>query len=113
MKRFLNILPLALIVLFFLCAVISWIGNVYGWQCRNVLSGEGVRWLVAMIMDNFNRSPWDYVVLSTATVSVIAESGIITGFNKQKYLRQKRAYMLVLLILFLIALFVMVFTLLL
>lgn len=65
-----------------------------------------------MIMDNFNRSPWDYVVLSTATVSVIAESGIITGFNKQKYLRQKRAYMLVLLILFLIAICVMIFTLL-
>ena len=103
---------MALIVLFFLCAVISWIGNVYGWQCRNVLSGEGVRWLVAMIMDNFNRSPWDYVVLSTATVSVISESGIITGFNKQKYLRQKRAYMLVLLILFLIAICVMIFTLL-
>ena len=77
-----------------------------------MLSGEGLRWLVSMIMDNFNRAPWGYVVLSTATVSVIAESGIITGFNKQKYLRQKRAYMLVLLILFLIAICVMVFTLL-
>ena len=103
MRRFLNILPVILLVLIVIVAVISWIANVYGANCRNILSSEGMRWTVEMIMDNFNRSPWTYIVVALASLSMIVESGIITGFSKQKYLRQRRAYMLVAVVLALIA----------
>ncbi len=95
MRRFLNIFPLILIILIFAVAVVSWIANVYGVDCRNVLSSEGMRWAVAMIMDNFKQAPWHYIIITLATISMIVESGIISGFSKQKYLRQRRAYMLV------------------
>ena len=95
MRRFLNILPVFLLLLIVIVAVISWIANVYGANCRNILSSEGMRWTVEMIMDNFNRSPWTYIIVALASLSMIVESGIITGFSKQKYLRQRRAYMLV------------------
>lgn len=95
LRRFLNILPLILLLLIFAAAVISWIANVYGANCRNILSSEGMRWAVAMIMENFKQAPWHYIIIALATISMITESGIITGFSKQKYLRQKRAYMLV------------------
>lgn len=54
-----------------------------------------MRWFVATIMYNFRLAPWHYVVMAAAALSMVIESGIISGFSKQKYLRQKRAYMLV------------------
>lgn len=95
MRRFLYLLPIILLALIVTTAVVSWIANVYGANCRNILSSEGMRWMVATIMYNFRMAPWHYVVMGAATVSMIAESGILSGFSKQKYLRQKRAYMLV------------------
>ncbi len=95
MRRFLNILPLILIILIVLMAVVSWIANVYGAECRNILSSEGMRWMVAMFMENFRLAPWHYIIIALATASMIVESGVISGFSKQKYLRQRRAYMLV------------------
>ena len=103
MRRLLNILPLVLLLLIVIVAVISWIANVYGANCRNILSSEGMRWTVEMIMDNFNRSPWTYIVVGLASLSMIVESGIISGFSKQKYLRQRRAYMLVAVVMAVIA----------
>lgn len=95
MRRFLNILPVVLLFLIIALAVISWIASVYGADCRNILSSEGIRWAVSAIMDNLRKSPWNYVLIATATLSMVVESGIISGFSKQKYLRQRRAYMLV------------------
>ena len=112
MRRFLNILPVILLLLILLVAVVSWIGNVYGWNCRNILSGEGMRWAVDMIMENFSWAPWNYVVLGTATLSMVNESGIISGFSKQKYLRQRRAYALVGVVLGLMAMIVILLSLL-
>ena len=103
MRRSLNILPIILLLLIVIVAVISWIANVYGANCRNILSSEGMRWTVEMIMDNFNRSPWTYIVVGLASLSMIVESGIISGFSKQKYLRQRRAYMLVAVVMAVIA----------
>ena len=103
MRRSLNILPVILLLLIVIVAVISWIANVYGANCRNILSSEGMRWTVEMIMDNFNRSPWTYIVVGLASLSMIVESGIISGFSKQKYLRQRRAYMLVAVVMAVIA----------
>jgi p-aminobenzoyl-glutamate transporter AbgT len=103
LRRSLNILPVILLLLIVIVAVISWIANVYGANCRNILSSEGMRWTVEMIMDNFNRSPWTYIVVGLASLSMIVESGIISGFSKQKYLRQRRAYMLVAVVMAVIA----------
>ena len=103
MRRSLNILPVILLLLIVIVAVISWIANVYGANCRNILSSEGMRWTVEMIMDNFNRSPWTYIVVGLASLSMIVEYGIISGFSKQKYLRQRRAYMLVAVVMAVIA----------
>ena len=95
MSRFLNILPLALLIAICLIAVLSWIGSVYGWDCRNVLSADGLRWSISRFMIHLNNAPWEYVIMLTATISVITESSIVSNLAGSKNLKQKRAYMTV------------------
>ena len=95
MKRLLNTWPLAILISICVLSVLSWIGNVYGWNCRNVLSADGLRWVMARFMIHLDASPWGYVIMLTSAVSVIRESAVISGLTGQKNLKQKRAYMLV------------------
>ncbi len=95
MKRLLNTWPLAILISICILSVLSWIGNVYGWDCRNVLSADGLRWAIARFMIHLNAAPWGYFIMLTAAISVVKESAILEGLTGPKNLKQKRAYMLV------------------
>ena len=108
MRKILNLLPLLCLALIICAAIVSWIGSYYGMNCRNLLTDEGGRWAVAMVMQNLGNAPWGYVVLATSTVSIIAESGIVAGLGRPRSLKQNRAYMIVVLTAFVIALIITV-----
>ena len=90
-------------------AVISWIGEAYGWGCRAVLSKQGLRWAVANLGDNINKAPWAIVAIITTTVSLVCESNIIKDFKDRSSLRVRRAYMIVAVMVIILAVMTSIF----
>lgn len=76
---------------------------MYGWGCKNLMSGDGLRWFVSDFMDNIRHSPWDYILMLSISISILKESEIFNFRNKKIYLKQKKAYFLVGLLIAIIA----------
>lgn len=96
MKRdaFLNFFPFLLILLIALLTVFSWIGSVYGMDVQNLMSADGVRWLVSNVLPNLNRAPIAPILLTLMTLSTLVESELLSAiFTKSKpfTLKQRRA----------------------
>lgn len=82
---------------------------MYGWGCKNLTSGDGLRWFVSNFMNNIRQSPWDYILMLSVTVSIFKESEIVNFRNKKIYLKQKRAYFLVGILLTVISALIIIF----
>ncbi len=95
MKKIINIIPVVFALAIIIITVISWIANVYDWRMNNLITQDGFRWFVANFMNNIKNAPWEYVILISCTVSIVAESEILNLKKKKIYLKQKRAYMVV------------------
>lgn len=81
MNRLLHKLPLLYLAITILIVIASWLGSYYGADTRNVLSAEGVRWIVENLIENVRVSPLaDFVFLLTA-ISVVVESGLLKAFS--------------------------------
>lgn len=85
-----------------LTAILSWLGSIYGWGCRNLIDEDGLRWFVAHFMDNIIKGPIEYILLFDITIGTVVESEIFNFRRKKIYLKQKRAYMIVMVICLLI-----------
>ena len=82
-----------------------------------MLSADGLRWMVAMVLENVKHSPVIEVLLGTMTLSTLTESGFLPvclslfRINKTLSLKKKRAFQIsmVVLVLILILIGLMVF----
>ena len=57
-------------------ALASWIGNLYDWPVRNMLSPEGFRWMLQSLLPNVEASPWFTLFILTLGLGVWRESGL-------------------------------------
>ena len=111
-------LPSFIFILYLCLAIFSWLGSVYAWgNMQNMLSADGLRWMVAMVLENVKHSPVIEVLLGTMTLSTLTESGFLPvclslfRINKTLSLKKKRAFQIsmVVLVLILILIALMVF----
>ena len=71
-------LPSIIFILYLCLAIFSWLGSVYAWgNMQNMLSADGLRWMVAMVLENVKHSPVIEVLLGTMTLSTLTESGFL------------------------------------
>lgn len=101
-SRIVNWMPIGLLCLILLHAVVSWIGDIYGWGLNNLFSQAGIRWTVTYFMFNISCAPFAEVMASLIAISVLTESGIFAAFSKKASLKQERALSLAMLVLFII-----------
>ncbi len=93
-RRILDFLPFLLILLIALLTIFSWIGSVYGMDVQNLMSADGVRWLVSNVLPNFNQAPIAIILLTLMTLSTLTESELLTTLfrrSKPLTLKQRRA----------------------
>ena len=102
-KNLVSWMPVLLIVLHLLCALVSWIGNIYGWGVYNLFSAGGMRWTVTNFIPNLSAAPFGTVFMGLVTLSVLFESGLPHTFGSKVTMKQKRALSLALLVLAIIA----------
>ena len=97
-----NWMPIGLLGLILLHAIISWIGNIYGWGLNNLFSQAGIRWTVANFIPNISQAPFAEIMLGLVAIGVATESGIFSAFGKNASLKQQRALSLAMLVLVLL-----------
>lgn len=87
------------------CLVVgSWAGSLYELPVRNMLSAEGVRWLLQSLLPNAEASPWLTLFVLVIGLGVLRESGLVQallhamslGYGKVGRLSRKRRQALVL-----------------
>ena len=98
-SRIVNWMPIGLLCLMMLHAIVSWIGDIYGWGLNNLFSQAGIRWTVTYFMFNISCAPFAEVMSTLIAISVLTESGIFGAFSKKASLKQKRALSLAMLVL--------------
>ena len=98
-SRIVNWMPIGLLCLILLHAVVSWIGDIYGWGLNNLFSQAGIRWTVTYFMFNISCAPFAEVMSALIAIGVLTESGFFAAFSKKASLKQKRALSLSLLVL--------------
>ena len=98
-SRIVNWMPIGLLCLILLHAVVSWIGDIYGWGLNNLFSQAGIRWTVTYFMFNISCAPFAEVMLTLIAIGVLTESGIFGAFSKKASLKQERALSLAMLVL--------------
>lgn len=98
-NRIVNWMPIGLLGLILLHAIVSWIGNIYGWGLNNLFSQAGIRWTVANFIPNIAQAPFAEVMLGLITIGVATESGVFSAFGKNASLKQQRALSLAMLVL--------------
>lgn len=101
-NRIVNWMPIGLLGLILLHAIISWIGNIYGWGLNNLFSQAGIRWTVANFIPNISQAPFAEIMLGLVAIGVATESGIFSAFGKNASLKQQRALSLAMLVLVLL-----------
>ena len=101
-NRIVNWMPIGLLGLILLHAIISWIGNIYGWGLNNLFSQAGIRWTVANFIPNISQAPFAEIMLGLIAIGVATESGIFSAFGKNASLKQQRALSLAMLVLVLL-----------
>ena len=91
-------LPFVILLLFFCLVIVSWLGSMYGWGMNSMLSTYGLRWMVAMGLENFKHAPLEEVFLGTMALSTLSESGFLSAcrslfsFKKSYSLKKKRGF---------------------
>ena len=101
-SRIVNWMPIGLLCLMLLHAIISWIGNIYGWGLNNLFSQAGIRWTVTYFIPNISCAPFAEVMSSLIALGVLIESGIFGAFSKKASLKQQRALSLAIAVLVII-----------
>jgi len=101
-SRIVNWMPIALLCLILLHAIISWIGDIYGWGLNNLFSQAGIRWTVTYFIPNISCAPFAEVLSALIAMSVLTESGIFSAFTKKASLKQQRALSLAMAVLVII-----------
>ena len=61
-SRIVNWMPIGLLCLMMLHAIVSWIGDIYGWGLNNLFSQAGIRWTVTYFMFNISCAPFAEVM---------------------------------------------------
>ncbi len=100
-------IPCVLICLIVLLSLWSWVGSVYGMGMENLLCADGIRWAVVNVVPNFVSVPTAEVLLLMMGLSVIIESGLPTACFFVSSLKQKRALLFTLTLLFVFCLLVL------
>ncbi len=109
-------LPFVILLLFFCLVIVSWLGSMYGWGMNSMLSTYGLRWMVAMGLENFKHAPLEEVFLGTMALSTLSESGFLSAcrslfsFKKSYSLKKKRAFQISMLVLLLLLVLIFVAT---
>ena len=101
-SRIVNWMPIALLCLILLHAIISWIGDIYGWGLNNLFSQAGIRWSVTYFIPNISCAPFAEFLAALIAMSVLTESGIFSAFTKKASLKQQRALSLAMVVLVII-----------
>lgn len=94
MNKFLIKLPLFYSAITILIIIVSWFGNYYGLDIRNILSAEGLRWFVENLIPNITLSPLAEIVFLLMAISVVVESGLLKVFFGNLSPKQRRALQL-------------------
>lgn len=94
MNKFLLRLPVLYSVAAVLIVIMSWLGNYYGFNVRNILSADGLRWFVENLIPNMALSPLAEIVFLLMAVSVVVESGLLKVFSRNLSPKQLRALQL-------------------
>ncbi len=105
-NRIVNWMPIGLLGLILLHAIVSWIGNIYGWGVNNLFSQAGIRWTVANFIPNIAQAPFAEVMMGLITIGVATESGFFSAFSKNASLKQQRALSLAMLVLIMLIIIV-------
>lgn len=94
MNKLLLRLPLLYSAITVLIVIVSWLGSYYGFDIRNILSAEGLRWFVENMIPNMALSPLSEIVFLLMAISVVAESGLLKVFKGKMSPKQRRALQL-------------------
>ena len=109
-------LPYFILFSILVLVIVSWLGSIYGWGMNSMLSTYGLRWMVAMGLENFKHAPVAEVLIGTMTLSTLSESGFLSAcrslfsFKKSYSLKKKRAFQISMTVLFLLLLFIFIAT---
>ena len=98
MNNLLKRLPLIMLASILLVAFLSLIGGVYEWNVRSLVSSDGLRWSVSHIVSNIGMARLQYVVFALIGLGVFVESGLPAVVRGHRSLKQRRAFMLTLLV---------------
>ena len=73
------------------CLVIgSWVGSLYELPVRNMLSPEGIRWLLQSLLPNAEASPWLTLFVLIIGLGVLRESGLLQVFFQVRPFRRAK-----------------------
>lgn len=81
-----------------LIAFLSLIGGVYGLNVCNLVSSDGLRWSVSHIVLNIGMARFQYVVFALIGLGVFVESGLPAVVRGHWSLKQRRAFVLTVLV---------------
>ena len=74
------------------CLVIgSWAGSLYEAPVRNMLSPEGIRWMLQNLLPNAEASPWLTLFILVIGLGVLYESGLVQIFFQAVHQRRVTA----------------------
>lgn len=83
--------PILLLSAIIVLALLSWIGNAWGWHINNLVSADGIRWIVSNITDNIEDGPIGLILLLMMAYSALIESGLLRMLRGRWTLKQRRA----------------------
>lgn len=102
-RRVVPLIMLAWVVL----AIFSWLGSMWGWGVKNLISPDGIRWMASNFIINIKQSPIGVVLLTLLAIGAVQKSGMWSMLSHKWSLKQKRAMSITLLVASLILLLVL------
>lgn len=57
----------------------SWIGSLFDFPIQNMLSAEGIRWLLQNLLPNVESSPWLTLFILVMGLGVLRDSGLLSA----------------------------------
>lgn len=94
MNKLLKRLPLIMLACIPLVAFLSLIGGVYGVNVRSLVGSDGLRWSVSHCVLNIGMARFQYVIFALIGLGVLVESGLPAVARGHWSLKQRRAFML-------------------
>jgi len=91
-SRFIAKIPIIYITIAFVIAIVSWMGNIYGLDVRNLLSADGIKWFVEHFIGNIYASPLSAILILLMSLGVCVESRIFVCMKG--HVSPKRRYAL-------------------